>query len=68
MTVNGPSDHLGWAKRPRSRMAIAWVRDLAKKDRRFRAIWKGLIEGGVAHANGRARQIWTGFQWEVVDG
>jgi hypothetical protein len=48
-------------------MAIAWVRDLAKKDRRFRAIWKGLIEGGVAHANGRARQIWTGTQWEAVN-
>lgn len=65
--MTGPSDHLGWAKRPRSPLAIAWVRDLAKKARRFRAIWKVLIDTGIAHADGRARQLWTGTQWEAVN-
>ncbi len=66
--MRGPADPLGWAKRPRSRMAIAWVRDLSKKDKRFRAIWKILVDTGIAMADGTPQQCWTGVQWEAVDG
>ncbi len=39
----GPADPLGWAKKPRSRDAIANVHELSSKDRRFRtAVGAGL--------------------------
>jgi hypothetical protein len=59
----GPSDPLGWAKQPRSPEAIAAVKELATKDRRFRAIWAVLVEDGVATAAGKALQTWNGRQW-----
>jgi hypothetical protein len=62
----GPSDPLGWAKQPRSPEAIAAVKELAGKDRRFRAIWAALVEAGVATAAGKPLEVWNGRQWIKV--
>lgn len=62
----GPSDALGWAKQPRSREAIAAVKELAGKDRRFRAIWEALVKAGVATPDGKPLEIWDGQQWIKV--
>ncbi len=62
----GPADPIGWAKQPRSPAAIAAVKDLAGKDRRFRMIWAALVEAGVATPEGKPLETWDGKQWIKV--
>lgn len=59
----GPSDPLGWAKLPKSQQAIEAIFDLARRDRRFRAIRDEHIANGVASKTGRPLQVWDGRQW-----
>ncbi len=59
----GPSDPLGWAKNPRSREAIAAIRELARKDPRLRAIWHVLVEEGVATDAGTPLKVWHNENW-----
>ncbi len=51
--MQGPSDHLAWAKHPASPTAALAVHELAQKDRRFRAIWQVLLAEGIVDKNGR---------------
>ena len=46
-------DHLLWAKRPRSQVAVDFVIDGAKTDIRLRNILDGLIESGVVSEKGK---------------
>lgn len=46
-------DHLAWAKAPRSDFAAKAVMDLAKRDRRFAAIARILLEDGIIAQSGR---------------
>lgn len=62
----GPKDFLGWAKRPRSRIALEAVRSLSSRDRCFRAIWDTLVERGVVSEQGVLQKIWSGTQWQPV--
>lgn len=62
----GPADVLGWAKKPRSREAIANVRELSSKDRRFRKIWQDLIEARVVTAEGQPLALWDGTKWVTI--
>lgn len=59
----GPADPLGWAKKPRSREAIANVHELSSKDRRFRKIWQDLVEARVATPEGKPLALWDGLKW-----
>lgn len=63
----GPADMLGWAKKPRSREAMAQVQELAGRDRRFVAIWERLLRIGAVSAEGAVRLLWNGTQWVKVD-
>lgn len=62
----GPSDALGWAKQPKSRVAIEAIFDLARRDRRFQAIRDEHIKAGVASETGRPLQVWDGTRWVVA--
>lgn len=62
----GPSDVLGWAKKPRSRDAIANVKELSGKDRRFRKIWQDLVEARVVTPDGQPLALWDGFKWVTL--
>lgn len=61
--VIGPSDHLGWAKKPKSREAIERIKDLSTRDRRFISIWRKLVDEGIATETGRPIVLWDGTQW-----
>lgn len=62
----GPADPLGWAKKPRSREAIANVHELSSKDRRFRKIWQDLVEARVVTPEGKPLALWDGMKWVTV--
>lgn len=64
--TTGPKDPLGWARKPRSAVAIATVQELSTRDRRFRAIWARLLEIGVVTEKGLPLQIWSGTEWQAV--
>lgn len=51
--MQGPRDPLAWAKHPASPTAALAVRELAQKDKRFRAIWQVLLAEGIVAQNGR---------------
>jgi hypothetical protein len=62
----GPADALGWAKKPRSREAIANVRELSSKDRRFHKIWQDLVEARVVTPEGKPLVLWDGLKWVAI--
>jgi hypothetical protein len=62
----GPADVLRWAKKPRSREAIANVRELSSKDRRFRKIWQDIIEARVVTPEGQPLALWDGTKWVTI--
>lgn len=64
--MNGPADPIGWAKHPRSREAIAVVKELATRDRRFAAIWAVYLTDGIVSEAGNPLQIWNGQRWADV--
>lgn len=66
--MHGPKDPLGWAKRPRSALAVQRVQELARQDRRFPPIVERLVKSGVASAEGKLLQRWNGTEWEAVGG
>jgi hypothetical protein len=51
--VAGPKDFLGWAKSPRSQIALDSVVSLAKTDHRFREILSDLVEAGTVSKEGK---------------
>jgi hypothetical protein len=59
----GPADALAWAKRPQSREAIANIRELSRKDKRFMAIWEQLVADKIVTADGKPLALWDGKQW-----
>lgn len=59
----GPSDHLGWAKKPRSQTAVQMVHAARHGDRRLRVIWNFLVETGVATESGQAIKLWRDHAW-----
>ncbi len=61
--MHGPKDPLGWAKLPRSAVAIKAIFEIARRDRRFQAIRDEHIANGVASKTGRPLQVWDGLKW-----
>lgn len=59
----GPSDHLAWAKKPRSHTAVQQLYAARKGDRRLRAIWDFLVQSGVVSEHGQAIKLWRDNAW-----
>ncbi|MCM8595136.1 hypothetical protein [Accumulibacter sp.] len=59
----GPSDPLGWARQPRSQLALDSAFKLAERNRELRAIVKALVGQGISTADGKLLRQWDGTQW-----
>ena len=57
------SDPCGWARYPRSALALKCAREVAERDPEFRAIVNKHVEDGVCTAEGRLLKRWDGQRW-----
>ncbi len=67
--ITGDIDPLNWAKRPRSQIALNFLRHgAALGDSRLAAILAGHVESGVCDATGRQLlQAWNGASWTATE-
>jgi hypothetical protein len=56
-------DHLAWARRPASQVAMDLVVSGSKRDSRLRRIWNELVESGVCTAEGKLLKKHVDDQW-----
>lgn len=56
-------DHLAWARRPASQVAMDLVISGSKRDSRLRRIWNELVESGVCTAEGKLLKKHVDDQW-----
>lgn len=63
----GPSDPLAWAKYPRNQVAMNFLREGAKTDRRLKSLYRAHIAGRVCDDRGNLLKYWDGADWRPVD-
>lgn len=61
--MKGPSDPLGWARKPASDLALKRVFEAGRQDRRFVDIKAKLIKDGIATESGKLLFRWQNNAW-----